>query len=79
MSSSRSGPTTRVFVVLAGSGRACLDGEIVGLRAGDAIRLAPPVVRAFAAGPDGLDLLVFGPHHERDGEILAADVWADAT
>jgi hypothetical protein len=27
-------------------------------------------VRTFAAGPDGLELIVFGPHVKGDGEIL---------
>jgi hypothetical protein len=33
------------------------------------------VARAFEAGPDGLELLVFGPHHQGDGEILSEDPW----
>ena len=32
------------------------------------------VVRAFEAGPDGLEFLVFGPHHEADGEQVD-DAW----
>jgi quercetin dioxygenase-like cupin family protein len=67
-----------IYVVIGGSGRASLDGEIVELRELDALRLAPEVARAFEAGPDGLELLVFGPHHERDGEFLDADPWAAA-
>jgi hypothetical protein len=50
-----------IYVVLAGSGRINLDGEIVELRPLDAIRVAPEVARAFEAGPDGLEILVFGP------------------
>jgi hypothetical protein len=34
------------------------------------------VARAFEAGPDGLELLAFGPRHDRDGEILQ-DFWVD--
>lgn len=49
-----------LYVVLAGDGRAKLDDEIVELRTWDAIRVAPHVMRAFAAGPDGLELLAFG-------------------
>lgn len=65
-----------IYVVIGGSGRMALDGEIVELRTLDAIRVAPEVARAFAAGPDGLELLVFGPHHENDGEILEGDPWS---
>lgn len=66
-----------IYVVLAGGGRIKLDDEIAELRPFDAIRVAPRVARAFEAGPDGLELLVFGPHHEADGEILSGDFWAD--
>lgn len=63
-----------VYVVLAGSGRVRLDEEIVELRALDALRVDPPVARAFEAGSDGLELLVFGPRHAGDGELLH-DFW----
>ena len=49
-----------VYVVLSGSGRVKLDGEEHELRQWDALRLAPPVTRGFAAGPDGMELLVIG-------------------
>jgi quercetin dioxygenase-like cupin family protein len=64
-----------IFVVLGGNGNANLDGEIVALKPFDAIRVAPKVVRAFEGGPDGLELLVFGPHHDGDGELLGTDIW----
>jgi mannose-6-phosphate isomerase-like protein (cupin superfamily) len=59
-----------VYVVLAGSGRIKLDEEIVDVEAMDAIRVAPEVIRAFEAGPDGIEVLAFGPRHEGDGEII---------
>jgi quercetin dioxygenase-like cupin family protein len=65
-----------VAVVLSGSGRVRLDGEIRDIGELDAIRIAPSVTRAFEAGPDGLRLLVFGPHHDGDGELLK-DFWTD--
>jgi mannose-6-phosphate isomerase-like protein (cupin superfamily) len=49
-----------VYVVTDGGGRVKLDDEIVEVRALDAIRVAPRVMRAFAAGPEGLELLAFG-------------------
>ena len=64
-----------IYVVLAGSGRINLDGEVVELRPLDAVRVAPHVTRAFEGGPEGLQILAFGPHHEGDGEILKEDVW----
>ena len=63
-----------VYVVLAGSGRVKLGDDLADVRPLDAIRIAPEVARAFEAGPDGLELLAFGPHHEADGEPVD-DPW----
>lgn len=65
-----------VYVVLSGSGRVKLDDEIVEISELDAIRVAPGVTRAFEGGPDGVEFLAFGPHHEGDGEIIQ-DWWTD--
>lgn len=65
-----------IYVVLSGSGRMRLDDDVVEISALDAVRVAPLIKRAFEAGPDGLSLLVFGPHHEKDGEVLN-DFWQD--
>lgn len=64
-----------IYVVLSGSGRINLDGEVRALQPLDAVRVAPHVARAFEAGANGLELLAFGPHHEGDGEILKHDPW----
>ena len=68
-----------IYVVLEGSGRAKLDGELVELTRLDALRVAPPVLRAFEAGPDGLELLVFGPRHQGDGELVHEDLFAEGS
>ncbi|HEV2975919.1 MAG TPA: cupin domain-containing protein [Solirubrobacteraceae bacterium] len=65
-----------VYVVLSGGGRVRLDDEIVEIEALDAIRVEPSVTRAFEAGPDGLELLAFGAHYEKDGE-LDREFWQD--
>ena len=65
-----------VHVVLRGSGRVRLDDEIVELAPLDVLRVSPETTRAFEAGPDGLEYLVFGPRHEGDGELLK-DFWTD--
>lgn len=49
-----------VYVILSGSGRVRIDDEILGLRAFDAVRLAPEAIRCFEAGDDGLEFLAFG-------------------
>lgn len=57
-----------VYVVVTGTGRMKLDDEVLDVGPLDAIRVAPQVARAFEAGPDGLEFIVAGPHHARDGE-----------
>ena len=59
-----------VYVVLAGSGKVKLDDELVDLAPLDAVRVGPGVTRAFEAGPDGLEVLIFGPHVQGDGELV---------
>ena len=59
-----------VYVVVSTAAAGCsLDDEVIEVGPMDAIRVAPGVMRAFEAGPDGLELLAFGTHHEGDGEI----------
>jgi mannose-6-phosphate isomerase-like protein (cupin superfamily) len=65
-----------IYVVLSGRGRMKLDDDVIEVQPMDAIRVAPAVARAFEAGDDGLELLVFGPRHEKDGEVLREDFWA---
>lgn len=64
------------YVVLGGTGRIKVGGDIHDVIPMDAIRVAPRTPRAFEAGPDGLEFLAFGPHHERDGEGVE-DSWTD--
>ena len=65
-----------VYVVIAGSGRAKLDDEIIDLAERDALRVAPGVIRQFEGGDDGLELVAFGAHHKGDGELIQ-DWWTD--
>ncbi len=59
-----------VHLVVRGSGRVRLDDEIVELSERDVLRVAPGVTRAFEGGPEGLEYVVFGARHERDGELV---------
>ena len=59
-----------IYVVVGGSGRIKLDDDIIDLGPMDAVRIAPGVARALEGGPDGIEYIAFGPHHEGDGEIL---------
>jgi mannose-6-phosphate isomerase-like protein (cupin superfamily) len=49
-----------VYVVVGGSGRLKLGDDIVDVARWDAVRVAPEVMRAFEAGPDGLEVVAFG-------------------
>jgi mannose-6-phosphate isomerase-like protein (cupin superfamily) len=66
------------YVVVAGSGRIKLDDEVIDLHQWDAVRVAPGVVRAFAGGPEGLELIAIGSDRPEggDGEMVH-DFWTD--
>lgn len=67
------------YLVVAGSGQILLDGEIQDLRTWDVIRVAPEVVRAFAAGPDGLDIIAIGGPKPEEGDGVRAEAdWPDS-
>ena len=68
----RHGEQEEAYIVVAGSGQVMLDDEIRELSQWDVVRVSPPVARAFAAGPDGMDIIAIGgPKPEgRDGEML---------
>jgi uncharacterized cupin superfamily protein len=65
-----------IYVVLGGSGRVKLDDELVELAPLDAVRVSPGVARSFEAGDDGLEVLIFGPRVESDGELVD-NFWTD--
>ena len=53
----------------AATGLFKLDDEIIEVETLDAIRVSPEVTRAFEAGDDGLEVIVFGPRRDGDGEL----------
>jgi quercetin dioxygenase-like cupin family protein len=66
------------YVVVSGSGRVKLDDEIVELRPWDVVRVAPEVVRAFEAGPEGMELIAVGSDRPEDGDgVIVRDWWTD--
>ncbi len=65
-----------IYVVLAGVGCVKLDEDLVDLVPLDAVRVSPGVTRSFEAGREDLEILVFGPHVEADGEMVQ-DFWSE--
>jgi quercetin dioxygenase-like cupin family protein len=67
------------YIIVAGSGRVLLDGDTQELRQWDVVRVAPDVVRAFEAGPEGLDIVAVGGPRPEDGDgVMGAANWPDA-
>jgi quercetin dioxygenase-like cupin family protein len=62
------GVQEEAYIVVAGSGRVLLDDEVHEIRQWDVVRVAPEVMRAFEAGPDGLDLVVVGTARPEEGD-----------
>jgi uncharacterized cupin superfamily protein len=62
-----------IYVILAGGGFVKLGEEVRPVHPLDAIRVAPETTRAFEAGPDGLEMIAVGAHHEDDGEPIEDD------
>ena len=53
------------YVVVAGSGRAKLDDDVIDIHPWDAIPVAPAVIRSFEAGPEGLEMICIGGRKPR--------------
>ncbi len=66
-----------IYVVLSGTGRMKIDDDILEIGPMDSIRVAPRAARAFEAGDEPLEILAFGPHHDKDAEPLEEDFWGD--
>ena len=72
------GEQEEVYVVVAGSGSVLLGDEVVDLEPWDAVRVPPETVRAFTAGPDGLELIAVGGPMPEGGDGEMAEVsWPD--
>ena len=69
-----------VYVVMRGSGRVKLDDEIRDVKELDIVRVPGEVMRAFEAGPDGIEVLAFGAPNtgppQEDAEMVPG-WWSD--
>jgi mannose-6-phosphate isomerase-like protein (cupin superfamily) len=63
------------YVVVSGSGRVKLDDDVIDLRQWDAVRVAPETVRAFEAGPEGLEIIAVGGARPEGGDGVIVDQW----
>jgi mannose-6-phosphate isomerase-like protein (cupin superfamily) len=70
-----------VYLVIRGTMRVKLDDEIVEVGEWDVVRVPPGTWRGYEAGPEGLELIVYGAPHlgavPRDDVVGARDWWAD--
>ena len=67
-----------VYVVPQRYGRIKVSDEIRRLRPWDVVRVAPSTVRAFEAGPDGLELIAIGADRPEGGDgVRVDDFWND--
>jgi hypothetical protein len=63
----------------AGPGGCLLDEEVHELHEWDVVRVAPEVVRAFEAGPDGLDVIAVGGPKPPDGDgVMGSATWPES-
>jgi mannose-6-phosphate isomerase-like protein (cupin superfamily) len=69
------GEAEEIYVVISGGGKLRLDDEVVDIGRLDAIRIGPSIVRAFEAGDEDLELLVFGQRAKGDAEIVQDFSW----
>ncbi len=56
------------YIVIGGTGWLRLDDERIELRTMDVVRVAPHVVRAFEAGPGGLEIIAVGADKPEGGD-----------
>ena len=74
----RHGEQEEVYVVVAGSGRAKLEDEIIEIGLWDVLRVAPQVIRSFEAGPDGMEMICVGGKRPKGGDNEGfKDFWLD--
>jgi mannose-6-phosphate isomerase-like protein (cupin superfamily) len=65
-----------VYVVVAGSARMNLDGEIVEMGTWDAVRVPPETTRGMEGGAEGAEILAFGAPSDETADVqVVRDFW----
>ena len=65
-----------IYVVLSGSGRDDWMTRSSTSRPSMRFALSRALERAFEAGPEGMEWLAVGAHHDKDGEVIQ-EFWTD--
>jgi mannose-6-phosphate isomerase-like protein (cupin superfamily) len=67
-----------IYLVVSGHGRVKLDDEVIELKAWDAVRIPPGVMRAFEGGEGGAEIIAFGaPNTENKDLEMVQGWWTD--
>jgi mannose-6-phosphate isomerase-like protein (cupin superfamily) len=67
-----------LYVVVGGGGRLKLGDEVLEVRQWDAVRVPKDTMRAFEAGPEGLEYLAFGaPNRGANDAEMTQGWWTD--
>ena len=66
-----------VYVIVRGSARVEVDGEVVELAEWDAIRFDTDTMRDVEAGPDGVEYLAFGAGEDASEVEMVQGWWSD--
>jgi quercetin dioxygenase-like cupin family protein len=69
------GRQEEVYVIVDGTARLKLDGEVHELRKWDAVRMSPEVTRNLEAGPEGAHVLAFGAPNTGLGDAEMQPGW----
>jgi len=67
-----------VYVVLKGSLRAKVEGDVLELKQWDALRVDKDTMRSFEGGPEGAEILAIGAPNTGPGDAdMVQDWWSD--
>lgn len=67
-----------IYIVVSGSGRMKIGDDIIDLVQWDAVRVAPAAMRAFEAGPEGIEYLAVGAPATPPGDgTIVPEWWTD--
>ena len=67
-----------VYVVMRGAGKVRLGDEVRDVRQWDVVRVSPATIRAFEAGPEGMEFLAIGSQRPDGGDgIQAPTAWVE--